>query len=508
MQGSWITAARGPLVAWAIAIAWGVLPAAPALAAGQLIGHGYTDLYSEVWAVWFVGTHAPLVPTHTTLFGFPEGMPLYVLALCKGWIAGLFLPWLGLIGTHDLLTLASRILTVGVTFHAARAWRLSDGASIVAAVVFGASPYFHGYAVEGIVEGMDGWPLALWAWAVARERILLSMAALGFAIVASFYLGAAACLLAVLAAPLRPKAPLSLFGIVLAAPAIGAFFGTLVGGTGVEIPTAVRAAMGAHLSVQEPGSLPSFHWSANTTWTGVITLFLVATSRSRVALAALVPFVLSFGALPIYALPVFSLLRFPYRWHAATLAILALAAGRSVDGMRFRTAVLVALAIIAEGLLLSPIEPILPGADGSVPGIYANADGVLLELPGPLARPPGEFNPGRERFRYLAYFQTSHGRPSPWRFDVNGLFPGGPASLAFLQAWDPDAHVPLRPVPADLVERLRALGVDDVMLQTTVMGTKRAELLLEGLRAQGATQIANDGERVLLRLPDAPQPSG
>jgi hypothetical protein len=500
------TSARGPLVAWALAIAWGVLPAAPALAAGQLIGHGFTDLYSEVWAMWFVGTHAPRIPTHTTLFGFPEGMPLYVLASCKGWIAGLFLPWLGVLATHDLLTLVSRVLTVGLAFHAARAWGLADGSSIVAAAVFGASPYFHGYAVEGIIEGMDGWPLALWAWAVARQRILFSIAALALCIVVSFYLGAAACLLAVMATPLRPKAALSLFGIVLAAPVIRAFLGTLVDGTGVQIPTAVRAAMGAHLSVREPGSLSSFHWSANTTWVGFITLGLAATSRSRLAFAALVPFVLSFGALPIYTLPVFSLLRFPYRWHAATLAILALAAGRSADRFRFRTAAAFALAVVAEGMLLSPIEPILPGSDGAIPGIYEHVRGPLLELPGPLSRPPGSPNPGRERFRYLAYFQTSHRAPSPWRFDVNGLFPGGPASLEFLRAWDPDSRVPRRPVPPDLVARLRAIGIVDVMVQTAVMGSERAEPLLDGLRVQGAEQIANDGERVLLRLAAATPP--
>ena len=69
------TSARGIIVAWLFAVAWGVLPAAPALAKGELIGHGYTDLYMQVWGMWFLGSHWPLVPTHTTLFGFPDGMP-------------------------------------------------------------------------------------------------------------------------------------------------------------------------------------------------------------------------------------------------------------------------------------------------------------------------------------------------------------------------------------------------------------------------------------------------
>jgi hypothetical protein len=495
------TSLRGCLIAWLFALAWGVLPAAPALAKGELIGHGYTDLYMQVWGMWFLGTHWPLVPTHTELFGFPEGMPIYAQSLWKGWASGLLLPWMGAVGTYDLLTLLSRVLTVGVAFHAARAWGLQDGGALVAATVFGASPYFQGYAVEGIGECMDGWPLALWAWAVARGRTLASIVALGWSIVASFYLGAAVCLLAVLAFPLRRKAPLSLLGIALALPAILAFVHTLAGGTGTPIPTEVRAAMGAQLAFHEPGSFPSLHTSGSTTWIGLIAMVLAVVSRSRLAWMALVPFALSFGGTPVYALPVFSMIRFPYRWHAATLAIVGLAAGRGADRFGWRKGVALAGAIAIEGLALSPIEPILPSADGAVPGIYRQVEGPLLELPGPLVRPPGATNPSRPRMRYLAYFQTGHGQPSPWLLDLNGLMEGGPEELAFLHAWDPHGRTAPTPVPSDLVTRLRALGVLDVMIQTSLMEAEGARPLLEGFRAQGAVQIANDGERVLLRLP-------
>jgi hypothetical protein len=499
---------RGTVLAWSFALAWAILPAAPALARGELIGHGLTDLYLQAWGMWFLGTHAPLVPTHTTLFGFPDGMPIYVQSVWKGWVSGLFLPWLGVVGTYDLLTIVSRALTVGCAFHAARAWGLRDGGALVAAAVFGASPYFQGYSVEGIAECMDGWPLALWAWAVARERTVASILATAMCVVANFYLGAAACLLAVLAFPLRRKAPLSLAGIVLAYPAIVAFLHTLVGGTGTPLTTDVRAAMGAHVAFHEPGSFQSFHPFANTTWVGGIAVVLAVVSRSRLAWAALVPFALSFGGTPVYAMPVFSLLRFPYRWHAATLAILGLAAGRGADRFRMRTGVALALAIVAEGLALSPIEPILPGADGTVPRIYAQVAGPLLELPGPLVRAPGEPNPSRPRLRYVTFFQTGHHQPSPWLLDLNGLMHGGPRSLDFLWPWDPESGENPTAVPADLVGRLQALGVRDVMVQTKDMGRDRAQPLLRGFRAQGASQIGNDGERVLLRLPDGPHPSG
>jgi hypothetical protein len=220
---------------------------------------------------------------------------------------------------------------------------------------------------------------------------------------------------------------------------------------------------------------------------------------------ALVPFALSFGGTPVYALPVFSMIRFPYRWHAATLAIVGLAAGRGADRFGWRTGVALALAIAAEGLALSPIEPVLPSADGAVPGIYKNVDGPLLELPGPLVRPPGTTNPSRPRMRYLAYFQTGHEQPSPWLLDLNGLMEGGPEELSFLRAWDPFGRVAATAVPVDLVARLRALGIENVMIQTAVMGPDRADPILAGFRAQGASQVANDGERVLLRLPSAAQ---
>ncbi len=495
--------ARGTVFAWLLALAWGVLPAAPAIANGQLIGHGYTDLYMQVWGMWFLGDHWPLVPTHTTLFGFPDGMPIYAQSVWKGWVSGLLLPLLGVVGSYDLLTIVSRVLTVGVAFHAARAWGLRDGGATVAAAVFGASPYFQGYSVEGIGECMDGWPLALWAWAVARERTLASMVALACAVATSFYLGAAVCLLAVLAFPLRRKAPLSLLGVVLALPAILAFVHTLVGGTGAPLPSDVRAEMGAHLAFREPGSFSSLHTSANTTWVGLIALVLAAMSRSRLVWMALVPFALSFGGTPVYALPVFSMIRFPYRWHAATLAILGLAAGRGADRFGWRAGVVLALTIVAEGLALSPIEPILPGTDGTIPAIYGQATGPLLETPGPLVLPPGVENPSRPRLRYLAYFQTGHRQPSPWLLDLNGLMPGGPAALDFLQAWDPSSPTKPPDVPADLVARLRALGIADVMVQERELGKERARSLVDGLRAQGAVAIASDGERTLLRLAPA-----
>ena len=114
-------------------------------------------------------------------------------------------------------------------------------------------------------------------------------------------------------------------------------------------------------------------------------------------------------------------------------------------------------------------------------------------------------NPSRPRLRYVTYFQTSHQQPSPWLLDLNGLMHGGPRSLDFLAPWDRTLASSTARCRTISVARLQALGVENVMVQTIAMGKERAKPLLMAFRAQGAEQVANDGERVLLRLP---QPSG
>jgi alpha-beta hydrolase superfamily lysophospholipase len=47
-----------------------------------------------------------------------------------------------------------------------------------------------------------------------------------------------------------------------------------------------------------------------------------------------------------------------------------------------RGAGLLALALVAEGLLLSPIEPILPGASAAIPPLYAQADLTVVQQGG------------------------------------------------------------------------------------------------------------------------------
>lgn len=246
---------------------------------------------------------------------------------------------------------------------------------------------------------------------------------------------------------------------------------------------------------------------ALTTFVGP-TLLLAALASARrhprLAALALVPAVLSLGRGPWYDLPVLEQLRFPYRWHAATLALLALLVGRLADHRGWR---LLGPAIALEGLLLAPVEPVLPGASAAIPDLYARVEGPVLEVPGFVALPPGQRNPSRLRSRYLLYAQTAHGQPIPWSPDFNSV--GVVASAPLVQpfrGWDP-VEVQLNgleaapPLPADLVDRLTAAGIRHIVLHERELRGAGPTALRDALIAQGAVVSYRGGGRWLLDLP-------
>ncbi len=501
--------ARSRLPSWLpallLALAWGLLPALPALLRGELLGQPWTDLYPSVWGLWWFAGSDSLLPTHTDLLAHPDGMGFYYSSPLKGSVARLLVPVLGLTASWNLLVVAARVGTVLAAWAAGRAWGLSPLAALTAAAVYGCAPYFHGYAVEGIVEGTDGWTLALWAWALGRGRHLLAIPLMALTILSSWYLGAAALLLAVLAAPWRRRSLLSLLGVLVAAPAIVAFVGAFP--AVAPLAAEVRAAMGAPLP-RSPGLLTDNPF-ALTAWVGLLLPLLLLAGRSRLALLALIPAVLSLGIGPWYALPGLALLRFPYRLHAATLAILALAAGRVLDDdgalgpARARLRLLAPLLLVVEGLLLSPVQPVLPGASPDHSALYAQVDGPILEIPGPVAMPPGVVNRSRPRARTLLHAQTLHGQPSPWAPDFNGV--GVTTTTTWLDpiaAWDPlvSAEAPTD-LPADLVETLHAHGLRYVMIQRADLGGTRTDTLRALLVAQGLVVAGVDSQAVLLAIP-------
>jgi len=486
----------------ALALVWGIGPTLPALLEGQLLGHGLTDLYPSVWGMWAFADAQPGLPNHTDWIGFPSGMGYYYSSPIKGWLATPLLPILGLVGTWNFLLIAARVATVICAWGAARAWGLGERGSLVAAAVYGCSPFFHGYAVEGIAEGTDGWTLALWLWALGAKRFRTAALPFALTIMSSWYLGMVACLLLPMASSRDRRAWWSGLGLLIIAPALIQFVGAFPGTA--PIADGVRQGMGASLTIPTPGIHEGLHPFAINTYVGFTVLSAALMSRTRWVIAAAIPALLSFGVGPIYDIPIAELVRFPYRWHAATLLLLAPAV--AITANRYRWGTLLAPLIVIEGLCLSPIEPWIPGASADIPPHVQAIDGPVLALPGPFSMAPGQVNRSRSRARYLMYHQTHHGQPSPWVPDFNSVgvdTTPTQALLAQFTALDPLAKMP---VPTALpFQDLPELGVTNVELHPSQLGARRTQAAIELLAEAEWESVYEDSNAHIYRAPSQPQ---
>ncbi len=495
-----------PLAAVALALAWGLGPAVPALLRGELIGQPYTDLYPAVWGLHWFASHQPGLPTVASELAWPEGMGFYYSAPLRGWAAwpllatGLPLAW-----TWNLLLLAARVASPLLAY----AWLRAEGArpsgAITGAAVFGCAAMFHGYAVEGIVEGTDAWTLPLWGLLVARRRLVPSILAFWLVIASSWYLGLAGLLVAVVRAREHRIVWLSaLGGLLLAMPLWWLFSGAFPAAS--PLPSEIRAAMGVSLGIPAPGLLPGDNPFAITGYLGWLPLLLFmmgARRRPWLAGGAALCWLLALGAGPWYQLPGLSMVRFPYRLVAASLFLGAPVVAQVVG--RWRWGGLLGFAIAAELLLLSPVEPVLPSSPVELPRTYAPVTGeVLLEVPGPVAMAPGTLNRSRPRARYLLYYAVRHGAASPWAPDFNGVSSG--EQHPWLDSWralDPLEELGGPSLPD--VAALEAQGVRQVMLHPGELGSS-VELARQALEAAGWRWIARGAHQELWQAPQVPSP--
>lgn len=448
-----------------LALVWAVLPAVPALFSGGLIGHGGTDLYPSVWGLWSFVQSQPGLPVWTDQLAAPEGMGFFYSSPLHGWAAWPLLSILGITGTWNLLLIGSRVAGVVAANWAARAWGLNANGALMAAAVYGCSPFFHGYAVEGIVEGQTAWALPLWLGWLALGKHRLGGLAFALTVVSSWYMAATACLLAVMNAKKAWRS--ALIGLLLALPVLWAFLHAFPDREALS--PEIRRMMGTQIGSWTPGLTEGINPFAKTSWLGFLALSLALTQilrRPRFFVAGVAFWILSLGLPAFYELPLFSSLRFPYRLHAGTLVILAYLAGLAVEHRRW--AVIATALVIAEGLLLSPIEPILPSAPSTQPEVYKDLEGdILLDIPGPFAKAPGLYNPSRPRAQWFLYGQISHGLATPWAPDFNsvGVQQNEHADIEALRALDP--HWPDETFPQSI--KIPSF-VDHVVLHTRLMG--------------------------------------
>lgn len=464
-----------------------MLPLLPAVIAGGVPGSPHTDLYPALWGLgWFADHVAEGLPTFAPELAAPAGMPFYFSSPLHGWAAAPLVPLVGVPASYTIGLVAARIATVLCAYGAGRALFLHPGAALVLAAVYGCAPYFHGHAVEGIIEGTDGWALALWVWMAARQRWAAAAGAAALVVLSSWYLAMAGLFVAVAVLPWRWRATASFFaGLAVVSPALIAFLSSFPAREPLD--AAVRAAMGTSLDFwARPGVASGLNPFAKTSWIGLLAPALAAASFRRhpwLAAGTLVAWVLSLGIGPWWDLPGLQAVRFPYRLHAATLLGLGLLAARTLDDRSAtlgRSAV-IALAIVTEGLLLSPIEPVLPVAPIEVPASFRALEGkVVLSIPGPVAMPPGQVNPSRERARYVLYWGAVAGTRTPWAPDFNAVGAIGREApvLDAVRSWDPLTG---RDPERFTVEALRAAGIDAVVVHRDQLGELRAAKLREEL---------------------------
>ena len=407
------TPLRGWIAILLLALAWGLGPAVPALLRGDLLGHPYTDLYPAVWGLHAFATHQPGLPAWTESLCWPTGMGFYYSSPIHGWLATPLLPLLGLRNTWNVLIVGARIATVLLTYHWLRAEGARPWGALAGAGLYGCAACFHGFAVEGIVEGTDAWTLPLWGWCVARRRPLASIAAFFLVILSSWYLGAGGLVVALFWGGERRLAIGSaLIGSILALPLWFTFQGAFP--AAAPLSEAVREAMGAVIRIPAPGWAPGLHPFAKTSyigWLAVVLFGVGARHRPWLAAGAMTCWILSLGRGPWYDLPGLAMVRFPYRFVAGSLFLAAPIVARVIDRIgntprfsRFGAwAWLVAPALVLEAWLAAPVEPVIPGASPLVPAAYAHVrPGALLEIPGPVAMPPGVINRSRPRARGTA----------------------------------------------------------------------------------------------------------
>jgi hypothetical protein len=469
------------------AVMWAFVPMLPAFVHGAIAGSPWTDLYPSVWGLGWFAEHQPGLPTFATALAAPAGMPFYYSSPIHGWLGAPLYALGGAAFAWNTTLLLARIATILCAYGAFRASGLGPAGGLAAAAIYGASPFFHGYSVEGIVEGTDGWTLPLWVWCVLRGRRIAGSVAFALVIVSSWYLGMVACLLAAGWGLWRRDAWITAApGFALASPFLWAFTHAFSGAT--PLMDDIRAAMGAPLGAHQPGILAGNNPFAITTWIGLSIPLLAlpqAPKRPGLFAAAVVCAILSLGRGPWYHLPVLASVRFPYRWHAGTLFCLAPLAGLTVDRLGRRW---IALIPVIEAVIFSPIEPLIPQAPADVPALYDAVRGpTLLEVPGPVAMPPGEVNRSRPRAKYLLYWQLHHGAASPWAPDFNGVGAAKDAPwLASWASWDPLLRE--APTPPD-VGSAKAAGVTQVMVHRDELRSNAAPfehaLVTAGARLHG-----------------------
>ncbi len=386
---------------------------------GDLAGSPYTDLYPSVWSLW--ATESWWGTWHNGWFNHPQGQAWSPSTLFWGTAIIPFKDLVPIESLYNLCLFMNRLLTCWAFYLVGRSWNNSHHNGLLWMVIIGMNPMIHGFAVEGIFEGTQLWPLGFWLWSIKKQRWTQSVLFGSIVIISNWYWALCWGILSIILGIQERKVWRTMcLSIGLSMPWIVHFVHIQEAST--KLDAHIYQAMGLSLTIPTPNILTTpnpFAMSNYTGWTVcawlLFTLWQRTTSIGWGILG--LGLMLSMGFPFLQDLPIIGSMRFPYRMHLLTLVGVCIVLTNKKHSWSHYWLILIPL----EFLFLSPIDWKLPSAPSKAPSYVDVIDGVVLELPGPLQRAPGDIDPSRPRSKYLQYYQTFHQQPSPWTLGFNGL---------------------------------------------------------------------------------------
>ena len=398
---------------------WSIMPLWESVYNGHIAGSPYTDLYPSVWSLW--ATESWWSTWNNVWFGYPKGQPWSPSTLFWGTLIIPFKSLFSISSLYNISLISNRILSCIAFYMAGKVWNDSHETGLLWMILIAMNPMIQGFAVEGIIEGTQLWPLGFWLWASKRDRPTFSIIFGSLIVLSSWYWSVVWAIIGAITQYQNRK----VWGwmgisILLCSPWIAHFIS--VQGNGIELTAAVYRAMGFQFEIPTPHFKSASNPFAQSNYIGWIpTLSALYLCRKRVnstaALLIGLGFLLSIGFGWMQPVPIIGSMRFPYRMCLIILIGLAIQLSEARKKQRTGLAILVLL----EFSLLSPIDQIIPTSPSAYPDYTQEINGTVLELPGVLNRAPGEIDPSRPRMKQLMYFQTSHAQPSAWELPFNGL---------------------------------------------------------------------------------------
>jgi len=398
---------------------WSVLPMWGSLSSDGIAGSPYTDLYPSVWSLW--ATESWWGTWNNIWFGHPTGQPWSPSTVFWGTLIIPLKPLMSMGSLYNTCLLFNRVLSCIAFYMAGRSYHNSHTTGLLWMVVIAMNPMIHGFAVEGIIEGTQIWPLGFWMWASKKELRGLSVVFGSLIVLSNWYWSIVWVIVGGFSHHQNRKVwGWMLMSILVCSPWIGHFLN--IQSNGIEIPPEIYRAMGFQFGIPEPHFQSPPNPFAQSNYIGWIlsacTIHQVSKHfRSNTLLLIGIGFLLSIGFESMQSVPIIGSMRFPYRMCLLTFIGISMVLSELGDKQKIGLSIFVLL----EFALLSPIDLVIPTSPSTYPDYTEEINGTVLELPGVLNRAPGEIDPSRPRMKRLMYFQTKHAQPSVWGLPFNGL---------------------------------------------------------------------------------------